>query len=142
MCGDLEEDDAAETRAFEAFRYHAGRLVAGIDSKGRRDADDVNAYLDRLFADIITRIAEGPAGPGITDHQRLSLTPLVLARVAGILSGHVSPAEDPLRRAIEALMLGYGEPEAFFRDRHDHDHHHDHDHEHEHGHGHHHGHSH
>lgn len=136
MCGDLDEDDAAGTQAFEAFRQHAARLAAEVESRGQRDPDDVGAYLDRLFADVLTRIADETDAPGISGQQRLSLTPLVLARVAGILSGHAGLAEDPLRRAIEALMLGYGEPEALFKAQHDHHHDHHHHHDDHHGHSH------
>lgn len=134
MCGDLEEDDAGGSQAFEGFRQHARRLVATIEAKGKGDPDDINVYLDRLFADVIGRILDDPGPGGITEQQRLSLTPLVLARIAGILSGHGHLGEDPLRRAIEALMMGYGEPEALYRDMHEHHHHHDHDHSHDHDH--------
>jgi hypothetical protein len=53
----------------------------------------------------------------------------VFARLAGFLAAHAALNEDPLRKVIEALMLGYAEAEKI-------EPHHGHDHEHEH-HGHH-----
>jgi hypothetical protein len=51
------------------------------------------------------------------------MQPLVFARLAGFLAAHASLSEDPLRKVIEALMMGYGEAEAMDR-AHAHDHHH------------------
>ena len=62
---------------------------------------------------------------------------LVLARLAGFLAGHVALNEDPMRKVLEAVMLGYGEAEKPpQRDHHGHDHDHDHDHDHHHDHPH------
>jgi hypothetical protein len=68
------------------------------------------------------------------------MQPLVFARLAGFLAAHASLQEDPLRKVVEALMLGYAEAERI-QPYHGHDHDHDHDHDHSHGH-HHHGHDH
>jgi hypothetical protein len=62
-------------------------------------------------------------------YRRMAMQSLVLARLAGFLAGHVGLREDPLRKLIEAAMLGYAEAEqtGHMRD-HDHGHGHDHDH--------------
>ena len=64
------------------------------------------------------------------------------AYFAGFLAGHMSLQEDPLRKVMEALMLGYGEAEEMTAADHEHGHSHDHDHDHDHGHSHGHGHDH
>ena len=43
--------------------------------------------------------------------------PVVFARLAGFLAAHMSLGEDPLRRVMEALMLGYSEAEAMDREQ-------------------------
>ena len=43
--------------------------------------------------------------------------PVVFARLAGFLAAHMSLGEDPLRRVMEALMLGYSEAEALDREK-------------------------
>jgi len=62
------------------------------------------------------------------------MEPLVFARLAGFIAAHTPLSEDPLRRLIEALMLGYSEGEIAVP--HDHDHGHDHFHDHDHHHHH------
>ncbi|OGA95975.1 MAG: hypothetical protein A3E79_17810 [Burkholderiales bacterium RIFCSPHIGHO2_12_FULL_61_11] len=52
---------------------------------------------------------------------------LVLARLAGFMAGHVALNEDPLRKLMEAVMLGYGEADIPVR-RHEHEHEHEHEH--------------
>ena len=42
---------------------------------------------------------------------------MVFARLAGFLAAHMALAEDPLRRVMEAMMLGYSEAEAMDRER-------------------------
>ncbi|WP_395678573.1 hypothetical protein [Inquilinus sp.] len=140
MCGDLEEDESLGARALLDFQQHAAHLLARVQAKGQGDPGDVNAWLDRLFADILARLADDGDAPAIPAGQRLSLAPLVLARLAGLMAAHGMLADDPLRRVIEALMLGYAEPETLFAAQRQHDHHHGHDHDH--GHGHHHDHHH
>jgi hypothetical protein len=63
------------------------------------------------------------------------MEPLVFARLAGFIAAHVPLSEDPLRRVMEALMLGYSEGEIALPD-HDHDHGDDPFHSHGHGHSH------
>lgn len=73
-------------------------------------------------------------------YRTMALQSLVLTRLVGLLAGQLALNEDPMRKVLEAVMLGYGEAEAVpQRNHHGHDHDHDdhgHSHGHEHGHGH------
>ena len=69
----------------------------------------------------------------MSGYQRIAMEPLVFARLAGFIAAHVPLSEDPLRRVMEALMLGYSEGEIAAPD---HDHDHDPFHGHSHGHSH------
>ena len=133
MCGDLEEEgNHQEDRLYARFRLHARDLLRGHGGEAPSAAKDANAYMDRLFADALARCArDGDAEDG--GYDLLRLQPLVFARLAGFLAGHMSLQEDPLRKVMEALMHGYTEAEHIERDHHGHDHEHGH-----HGHEHHH----
>ena len=131
MCGDLEEENGAETALYARFRSHAQSLLG--QSRGS-EARTVNAALDRLFTDALTRaIRDQESREEGERYELLSMQPLVFARLAGFLAAHASLQEDPVRKVIEALMHGYGEAERLEpyhgHDHHDHDHH-DHDHQH------------
>jgi hypothetical protein len=58
-----------------------------------------------------TEAGEGQA------YERLAAQPVVFARLAGFLAGHLALHEDPLRKVMEALMEGYAEAEAMDRQR-------------------------
>ncbi|HEX2725988.1 MAG TPA: hypothetical protein VHN20_09235 [Beijerinckiaceae bacterium] len=147
MCGDLEEEQRGEEQLYGRFRLHARELLRG---RGTADAPptakDLNAYMDRLFADALARCArDGEQAADGDAYRLLAAQPLVFARLAGFLAAHVSLQEDPLRKVMEALMHGYAEAEHIEPDHHGHDHDHDHDDHHDHhhhGHAHHHGHEH
>ena len=135
MCGELEEDERLTDQLYARFRLHAGELLRGHD-KGDAAPGDLNAYMDKLFADALGRCARD--SEGVDDpYELLRLQPLVFARLAGFLAAHVALQEDPLRKVMEALMHGYAEAEHIGRDHHGHDHDHEHGHHH-HGHDHHH----
>jgi hypothetical protein len=74
--------------------------------------------MEKLFCDVLQRSARdsNQAGEG-KRYDRLALQPVVFARLAGLLAGHLSLGEDPLRKLIEALMSGYAEAEAMDRAR-------------------------
>jgi len=139
MCGDVEEDGPSELeeRLHQSFLSHARALLAQYAKAPKpQDANDLHAYMDKLFTDALSRAARD--ADGAEDGQRyarLASQPLVFARLAGFLAAHMSLQEDPLRKVIEAMMLGYQEAEGMAAADHDHDHHH-HDHDHHHGHGH------
>ena len=131
MCGDLDEDDGVATALYGRFRSHAQALLGQGKTS---DAKTMNAALDRLFRDAMTRaIRDQDSLEEESRYELLSMQPLVFARLAGFLAAHASLHEDPLRKVIEALMHGYAEAERSRL-------HHGHDHDHEHGHDHHHGH--
>lgn len=136
MCGDLEEDDnRLEDQLYARFRLHARELLRGHSQQGAPPSSkDLNAYMDRLFADALSRCARDGEQADDGAYDLLRAQPLVLARLAGFLAAHVSLQEDPLRKVMEALMHGYAEVEHIEPDHHGHDH--------EHGHNHHHGHDH
>lgn len=136
MCGEIEEENSLQADLLQRFLVHSRQALATPAAAG---SDGLNAYLDRLFAEFLRRCADDLRGRDETEaYPRLAMQSLVLARLAGFLAGHVALNEDPLRKLIEAVMLGYGEAEMPVRD----DHHHHDDHDHGHGHGHDHGHSH
>jgi hypothetical protein len=135
MCGDVEEDDPAEIEAqlYARFLRHARELLPSQAAAPAQGAD-IGAYMEKLFSDALSRcVKDGEQAADDHRYARLAVQPLVFARLAGFLAAHLSLGDDPLRKIIDAMMLGYSEPEAM-------DHGHDHDHDHDHEHGHHHGH--
>lgn len=132
MCGDLEEEDAFEGDLYQRFLVHSRAMLA----KASMGGDDLSRYLDELFNDLLVRCvkdAEQVAAPNA--YRQVAMQSLVLARLAGFLAGHVALNEDPLRKLMEAVMLGYGEADApLVHGHHGHSHSHDHGHGHEHGH--------
>ncbi len=138
MCGDLDEEDQLEGDLYQRFLVHSQALLNKPLSGG-----DMNRYLDGLFTGLLRRCvqdAEQVAAPNA--YKQLAMQSLVLARLAGFLAGHVALNEDPMRKLLEAAMLGYQEAETPpQRDHHGHDHDQDHahDHDHEHDDEHHHG---
>ena len=144
MCGDLEEEDSRfEDQLYARFRLHARELLRGHNPQAPSPpAKNLNAYMDRLFADALSRCARDGEQAETGAYELLRAQPLVFARLAGFLAAHVSLQEDPLRKVMEALMHGYAEAEHIEPDRHGHDHVHGHGHGHGHrhttGHDHHH----
>ena len=130
MCGELEEEDRFEGDLYQRFLVHSQAMLAKAPAGG----DDLTRYLDALFNDLLARCVrddEQVASPNA--YRQLAMQSLVLARLAGFLAGHVALNEDPLRKMMEAMMLGYGEAESPpERDHHGHDHDHDHGHDHHH----------
>ena len=138
MCGDLEEEQRFEEHLYGRFRLHARELLRGRSTaEARPSAKDLNTYMDRLFADALSRCTrDGEQAEDGDAYRLLAAQPLVFARLAGFLAAHVSLQEDPLRKVMEALMHGYAEAEHIEPDHHGHDHDHDHDPHHDHGHHH------
>jgi hypothetical protein len=126
MCGDLEDEAAPEEEAHDRFVAHAHSFLAKLRKEGK-SADATHAHLDKLFRELLIAATDERKAPReITGYQRLTMEPLVFARLAGFIAAHVPLHEDPLKRTIEALMLGYSEGEVVMAS---------HDHEHEHPHG-------
>ena len=137
MCGDLEEESRFEDQLYARFRLHARELLRGHGAQVS-PSTDLNAYMDRLFADALSRCARDGEHADAGAYELLRAQPLVFARLAGFLAAHVALHEDPLRKVMEALMHGYAEAEHIEPDHHGHDHEHGHGHHHHHGHDHHH----
>ncbi len=138
MCGDVEEDGPSELedQLYLRFLSHARTLLAQHGRPSGDAAKDISAYMDKLFADALSRTArDGEEAEEDKRYDRLSVQPVVFARLAGFLAAHLSLQEDPLRKVMEAMMMGYAEAETIEPD-HGHDHDHDHEHGHSHGHGH------
>ena len=135
MCGELEEDDSDIGEVLYArFAAHVRSFAANLKTQGS-DAP-LHVHLNALFRDSLNRAADSASAPeNVAGYDRLAMEPLVFARLAGFMAAHLPLHEDPLKRVIEALMMGYAEGEIELPD-------HDHDHGHDHGHGHGHGHSH
>ncbi len=135
MCGDLEPEDRIESDLYQRFRVHSQAMLEQPSAGG-----EMNRYLDGLFKDLLQRcVADADRVVDQNGYRTMAMQSLVLARLAGFLAGQVALNEDPMRKVMEAVMLGYGEAEAPpERDHHGHDHDghaHDHDHDHD---GHHH----
>jgi len=113
MCGDMDDDESEiEARLCARFRAHAMVLLAEQGSAPKEPAD-INEYLDKLFSDGLSRtVRDGEQADAAQRYERLAMQPLVFARLAGFLAGHLALSEDPLRKVIEAMMMGYGEAEA------------------------------
>jgi ABC-type nickel/cobalt efflux system permease component RcnA len=141
VCGDLEPEDRLETDLFQRFMVQSHAALNTPVS-----ADEMNAYLDGLFKRVLRLcLDEADQATAGTAYRQMAMQSLVLARLAGFLAGHVALNEDPMRKVLEATMLGYQEAETkrasadhgHGHDHHGHDHgHHGHDHAHDHGHGH------
>jgi hypothetical protein len=139
MCGDVDEDGPSELedQLYMRFLSHARSLLAQA-ARAPQPPDDLHGYMDKLFADALSRSArDGETTDEDKRYPRLAAQPLVFARLAGFLAAHLSLQEDPLRKVIEAMMMGYAEAEQIEPD-HGHDHDHDHGHSHGPGHDHHH----
>jgi hypothetical protein len=113
MCGDMDDDESEiEERLYARFRAHATTLLSEQNSTPAQPAD-MNQYLDKLFSDGLSRsMRDGEQADAAQRYERLCMQPLVFARLAGFLAGHLALSEDPLRKVIEAMMMGYGEAEA------------------------------
>jgi len=130
MCGDLEEEAGPDAGAYDRFVAHAHSFLATMKKQGK-NPDPVHAHLDRLFRELLAAAIDPNRAPDeMSGYQRIAMEPLVFARLAGFIAAHVPLSEDPLRRVMEALMLGYSEGEIAIAD---HDYEHSHDHEHPHG---------
>jgi hypothetical protein len=124
MCGDLEEDDGdsnLEGMLYARFVAHARALLA--DASPDEAQAETSRYMERLFTDALSRaVKDCEQATASNRYERMIAQPVVFARLAGFLAAHMSLGEDPLRRVMEALMLGYSEAEAMDRERRAYDH--------------------
>ena len=125
MCGDLEEeegDSKLEEMLYARFTAHARALLANAPTSQDTPADNTG-YMEKLFTYALSRaVKDCEQAAAEHRYERMIAQPVVFARLAGFLAAHMSLGEDPLRRVMEALMLGYSEAEAMDRERRDYDH--------------------
>ncbi len=117
MCGDLEEDEGdskLEEMLYARFVAHSRALLATAPQEPPAD----NAgYMEKLFTDALSRaVKDCEQAAKEQRYERMIAQPVVFARLAGFLAAHMSLGEDPLRRVMEALMLGYSEAEVMDRE--------------------------
>ena len=121
MCGEIDEEGKAEADLLQRFLLRAGAKVMGAKVTGANAAGDavnpsLNAYLDQLFADVLKRCTDDLSNTDPAEaYRRLAMQSAVMARLAGYLAGHAALNEDPLRRVMEATLLGYGEADPVAR---------------------------
>ncbi len=144
MCGDLDPEDQRESQLYQRFVSRSRALLGAVPAaaSGAALADgDLNAYLDDLFSRVLQRCLQDDEHAATGEaYRQMAMQSLVLARLAGFLAGHVSLGEDPMRKVMEAMLLGYQEAESKPMLDHEHDHAHGHAHQLAHGHNGHHGH--
>jgi hypothetical protein len=120
MCGELDEDESdseLEEKLYARFLRHARELLKDDAGSSQKQPADLASYMERLFCDVLNRsVCDGELA-GANRYERLSVQPVVFARLAGLLAGHLALGEDPLRKVIEAMMLGYAEAETMDRAR-------------------------
>lgn len=135
MCGDLEEEDAEsemEERLYGLFLRHARFLLS--DQMPPASAETIHTYMQRLFSVALGRcVKDAEAAPENHRYATMAAQAVVFARLAGLLAGHSARGDDPLRKSIEALMVGYGESEHG-PSEHGHEHGQEHGHHHDHHH--------
>jgi hypothetical protein len=120
MCGDLEEEDGdskLEEMLYARFVGHARALLGDAPLPQAAPADNAG-YMEKLFTDALSRaVKDCEQATADSRYERMIAQPVVFARLAGFLAAHMSLGEDPLRRVMEALMLGYSEAETMDRTR-------------------------
>jgi hypothetical protein len=126
MCGDLEDEEEGDSKLEEMlyarFVAHTRGLLASAPLVQDTPADN-SRYMEKLFTDALSRaVKDCELATADKRYERMIGQPVVFARLAGFLAAHMSLGEDPLRRVMEALMLGYSEAEALDREQRVYDH--------------------
>jgi hypothetical protein len=119
MCGDLEEEEGdgkLEEALYRRFVAHCRALLATAPPPTEQPADNTR-YMERLFNDALSRSLKDCEQMSGSRYERMIVQPVVFARLAGFLAAHMSLGEDPLRRIMEAMMLGYSEAETMDREQ-------------------------
>lgn len=129
MCGDLETDESRAEEFYTRFVDHTRSFLAAMNAENAgATTSELHDYLDALFQRTLTAATEyGEVPEGISGYERLRMEPLVYARLAGFMAAHQPLEEDPMRRLIDAVMMGYEEGEEIMSEG---DHYHAHGHTH------------
>lgn len=111
MCGDIESESPLEQRIIEHFRAAADRYLAAAGRGAGEDPD--HNYMDSLFSTVLRKCVDdiGAVGDG-GGLEQLQAQGVVLARLAGILTGQLPPAANGLHAAMDALLVGYREAQS------------------------------
>jgi len=131
MCGDLDDDTTLDDELYAwlvaTARRHGVTPGAPTVPPGQRAEPGSAGGMAALFRDALERaLADiGGAVPG-SRADAIRSHAIALARLAGLLAGHLPPETDVFRTLVDALMDGSREPERAG----DHAHHHGHGHEH------------
>ncbi len=124
MCGELEEDGPTkyEELLYTRFLAHANSVLAQQARQPAGEDGAIITTIEKLFTDALSRaVKDAETVHPDRQYSLLSMQPLVFARLAGFLAGHLSLQEDPLRKVMEAMMHGYAEAEQLdMRGGHDH----------------------
>jgi hypothetical protein len=130
MCGDLDDDGRLDDELYAWLVATARRQGAARGESAephQRGEPGTPGQMAALFRDALARAVAGIGGaePG---HRAEAIRDeaIVLARLAGLLAGHLPPETDAFRTLVDALMDGSREAERTDHTRH----HHGHDHEH------------
>ncbi len=121
MCGDIESEAPLAQQIIAQLRAVADRHRAAGGQGAGQDPD--HDYMDHLFAAVLRKCVDdiGDGGDGGALEQ-LHAQGVVLARLAGVLTGQLPPAADGLHAAMDALLVGYRESQGG-GDDHGHHHH-------------------
>lgn len=126
MCGELDDEGPTSLQEahYNRFLLHARAILAKREKAASSSDDAVINTIDQLFADALSRaMRDCESADPSRSYDLLAMQPLVFARLAGLLAGHLSLGDDPLRRVMEAMMHGYAEADSIELDHgHDHDH--------------------
>ncbi len=125
MCGELDDEGPTSLQEahYHRFLHHAQTILRKREKSAAISDDTVVNVIDKLFADALARSMRDCEGVDPSRrYDMLSMQPLVFARLAGLMAGHLSLGDDPLRRVMEAMMHGYAEADSMEPDHgHDHD---------------------
>lgn len=125
MCGELDDEGPTglQEAHYHRFLHHAQMILRQRETSAATSDDAVVNVIDKLFADALARATRDCEGVDPSRrYDMLSMQPLVFARLAGLMAGHLSLGDDPLRRVMEAMMHGYAEADSMEPDHgHDHD---------------------
>jgi hypothetical protein len=121
MCGDIESDESIAEEHYRRFVERTQTYLSPKEQNNKQSTDTLYIHLDALFRKTLVSITEPDnVSQEVTGYERLSMEPLVYARLAGFIAAHQPLEDDPLKRLIEALMTGYAEGESTLVTAHNH----------------------
>ena len=113
MCGDIESDETLAEDYYQRFVERTQKFLSSTKTDNSNTTDNLYNYLDNLFRQTLSATTNcDETNNAITGYERISMEPLVYARIAGFIAAHQPIQDDPLRNLIEALLTGYAEGES------------------------------